>query len=87
MGFCSYGYKCRFAHSRDELAVLPSNQAFRKKKCQGYWNNGQCHYGLRCQFGHSRANWENKVCILGISAWNLEHKNIQEDSKLLRMLE
>jgi hypothetical protein len=86
LGYCNYSSKCRFAHSRDELVLLPGNRAFRKKKCQSYWVDGCCQYGLRCKFGHANTTWQDSACLLGLQAGHRTEQTEQRHSKLLRKL-
>lgn len=52
--FCPYGYKCRFAHGKEDL-FSKSTQIFnyKQKECKSFFKDNFCNYGVRCLFKHS----------------------------------
>ena len=49
---CPYGFKCRFAHGKEELLSKIINSNYKKKDCKTFSENGFCPYGSRCSFRH-----------------------------------
>jgi hypothetical protein len=49
---CPYGFKCRFAHGKEELNSKNTGNNYKKKSCKTFLENGFCPYGSRCSFKH-----------------------------------
>ncbi|KAI5187767.1 hypothetical protein NEHOM01_2354 [Nematocida homosporus] len=51
--YCSYGEKCQFAHSLDELRDIERHPRYKTELCKTYTALGACSYGKRCCFIHA----------------------------------
>ena len=56
---CPYGFKCRFAHGKEELLSKIINSNYKKKDCKTFTENGFCPYGSRCSFRHDERKIED----------------------------
>ena len=52
-GYCPYGYKCRFAHGKQELLMKQKGKNYKKRPCKSFFEKGYCPYGSRCNFRHN----------------------------------
>lgn len=50
-GDCPYDLKCKFAHGRQELRVIPRHPKYKSIPCRSF-PQGTCTYGARCNFLH-----------------------------------
>ncbi|GAA6010868.1 hypothetical protein JCM11491_004574 [Sporobolomyces phaffii] len=51
-GSCRYGFKCQFAHGREEQRSISRHPKFKSELCRTFAINGSCPYGPRCCFIH-----------------------------------
>lgn len=51
--FCTYGDKCQFAHSLNELRDIERHPRYKTELCKTYTAIGECTYGKRCCFIHA----------------------------------
>merc|ERR1719233_1407917 len=52
-GMCKYGWRCRYAHGKNELRLrVRVNPRKSKSRCNNYLK-GNCRYGSRCRFVHA----------------------------------
>jgi len=54
--FCTYGDKCQFAHSLEELRDIERHPRYKTELCKTYTTHGACSYGKRCCFIHAGSN-------------------------------
>ncbi|ADM10935.1 zinc finger domain-containing protein [Encephalitozoon intestinalis ATCC 50506] len=52
IGYCKYGDKCQFAHSKTELRYVQRHPKYKTETCKTFWEEGSCPYGKRCCFIH-----------------------------------
>lgn len=52
VGFCKYGDRCQFCHSKEELREVQRHPKYKTEICKTFWNDGSCPYGSRCCFVH-----------------------------------
>ncbi|CAD24953.1 ZINC FINGER PROTEIN [Encephalitozoon cuniculi GB-M1] len=52
IGYCRYGDKCQFAHSKAELRYVQRHPKYKTETCKTFWEEGSCPYGKRCCFIH-----------------------------------
>ena len=67
-GHCPYGFKCRFAHGKDELITKAQGANYKKKQCKTFHVKGYCPYGSRCSFRHD----ERKFSEISFSYYYLQ---------------
>ncbi|KAG5858913.1 hypothetical protein KMI_10g16130 [Encephalitozoon hellem] len=71
IGYCKYGDKCQFAHSKAELRYVQRHPKYKTETCKTFWEEGSCPYGKRCCFIH----------IPNTDMGNLPVHDHQKDSK------
>lgn len=85
-GFCPYGFKCRFAHGKNELIQKKVNcKLYKQKECHSFFSNHYCNYGSRCHFKHD----ERTVQEINIDYFNniLNYVSLISSNKILLMTE
>lgn len=54
IGSCKYGYKCRFAHGKEELVPkIITCPFYNQRICKAFMEKGYCAYGERCNYKHN----------------------------------
>ena len=51
-GFCTYGDKCLFAHSVEQLRPREQHAKYKTSFCQNYHSRKYCPFGTRCTYIH-----------------------------------
>lgn len=92
--FCTYGDKCQFAHSLNELRDIERHPRYKTELCKTYTTIGECTYGKRCCFIHAGPNEDKHTDlqdarnipgdwkIPGITGPEIEVNPITEDESL-----
>ena len=57
-----YGFKCRFAHGKEELIIKSQGLNYKKKPCKTFNEKGYCPYGSRCSFRHDERKF-SELCF------------------------
>ena len=57
IGNCPYGDKCRFAHGKQELLIMPKGKNYKKIPCKTFFKKGYCSYGSKCNFQHNEKDF------------------------------
>jgi len=53
-GACRYGFKCQFAHGKNELRPVLRHPKYKTEICKTFHSTGTCPYGIRCRFIHTK---------------------------------
>jgi hypothetical protein len=55
-GFCEFGDRCLFAHSRLERNPLIRHHKYKTRICSAFHQSGYCSFGARCAFVHKKVD-------------------------------
>jgi len=67
-GACRYGFKCQFAHGKNELRPVLRHPKYKTEICKTFHSTGTCPYGIRCRFIHTKSTEPASLLIEGTSS-------------------